>query len=283
VQLTFPIDPNSAVHHLSVLVDDREIVAEVKETVKAQKIYDDAVAAGDGAYLGRRDFRQADVYQIKVGNLPPGQRVAVTLKSVAEVTVETRQKLRVSLPVGLFTRYGADNGVYHDGRRIAASSQVIPVDLNVSFSMPSAIKSLSSPNPTPLNIAFGATSSMASIVSNLDSSVGDMVINVELTEPLKTTLYIGEAELNKETTAADATAASTITMTSVFPDLSQSYAAGADQLNEVVFVVDRSGSMTGQYIRSAGETLALCISSLPEGTPFQVCTPSYGSAYFNRY
>ena len=46
---------------------------------------------------------------------------------------------------------------------------------------------------------------------------------------------------------------------------------------EFIFVVDRSGSMSGSYIKEAAETLMLCLKSLPEACSFNII--GFGSRY----
>jgi len=43
-----------------------------------------------------------------------------------------------------------------------------------------------------------------------------------------------------------------------------------DSIGEFIFVVDRSGSMSGKKIQQAQQTLLLCLASLPQGTLFNI-------------
>ena len=62
-------------------------------------------------------------------------------------------------------------------------------------------------------------------------------------------------------------------MVNFFPDIRPSL----DTKNEFIFLVDRSGSMSGSYIRSASEALVLLLKSLPEDCHFNIY--GFGSSF----
>src|SRR4029453_7859656 len=73
----FPLDEASAVCGFEAIVDGTLVVGEVKERDEAFKAYDEAMEQGHGAFL--LDEERPDVFQARVGNLPPGQEVLLKL------------------------------------------------------------------------------------------------------------------------------------------------------------------------------------------------------------
>ncbi len=82
----FPLDEGAAVCGFEVEIDGRRIVGRVEEREKAFEAYDEALAAGHGAYL--LDEERADVFTASVGNLPPGGEAVLRITTVSELPLE---------------------------------------------------------------------------------------------------------------------------------------------------------------------------------------------------
>lgn len=101
----FPMDEDSAVYSFEALVDGKKIVAELQDKMKAHSEYEEALSQGHQAYLLEEDDYSRDVFSCNVGNLQPGAKVAVTLRYVQELPLETDGALRYLLPAILNPRY----------------------------------------------------------------------------------------------------------------------------------------------------------------------------------
>src|SRR5262245_10255866 len=82
----FPLEEGSAVCGFEAKVGDRVIRGRVEEREKAFEIYDDAMAAGNGAFL--LDQERPNVFTASVGNLRPKETVEITITYVALLTYE---------------------------------------------------------------------------------------------------------------------------------------------------------------------------------------------------
>ncbi|CAF1631740.1 unnamed protein product, partial [Didymodactylos carnosus] len=69
----FPIEENAAVYSFTAKIDEREIIAQLKEKKEAQREYSEALQQGHGAYLLEQDEKSQDCFVINVGALPPGK------------------------------------------------------------------------------------------------------------------------------------------------------------------------------------------------------------------
>ena len=76
----FPLEEGAAVCGFSARVGDRLIYGRVEEREKAFEVYDDAMAAGHGAFL--LDQERPNIFTVAVGNLRPQQSIEIDRKSV---------------------------------------------------------------------------------------------------------------------------------------------------------------------------------------------------------
>jgi Ca-activated chloride channel family protein len=76
----FPLPERAAVHSMTMLVAEREIVAEIKTRDDAERTYEEAVKSGRTASLMTQE--RPNIFTQKVGNIPAGQKVEVKLSYV---------------------------------------------------------------------------------------------------------------------------------------------------------------------------------------------------------
>ena len=81
----FPIEEQAAIYSFIARIDDREIVAQLKEKKEAQKEYNEALQQGHGAYLLEQDEKSQDNFIINVGALPPSKECKITISYVTEL------------------------------------------------------------------------------------------------------------------------------------------------------------------------------------------------------
>ena len=73
----FPVDERAAVCGLEVRIGDQVTVAEIQKKETALTTYNEAMEEGDSAQL--LEERRGDVFQMRVGNLPPHEPCIVKI------------------------------------------------------------------------------------------------------------------------------------------------------------------------------------------------------------
>ncbi len=259
----FPLDERAAVSGFAALVDGVEIVGEVKEREEAFETYDDALIEGHGAFL--LDQERPDVFTARIGNLLPGEEALVRITYVAELGLEG-EDLRFVLPTTLSPRYAPAEDRRGVGRSEAEAVSPpvawrVPygLELTVHLEMPSSIRGLESPSH-PLAIEIDGASATVRLGERSAALDRDFVLLVKLQAPHEPRAWLEER--NGET----------IAMIAFQPRFETREAP-----SEVVFVVDRSGSMGGTSIKEARNALQLCLRSLRQGSWFNVV--SFGSKH----
>jgi len=260
----FPLEEGAAVCGFEAIIDDTLVVGEVKEREKAFEIYDDAIADGHGGFL--LDEERPDVFQASIGNLPPGKQVLLKITYVTELTTNANG-LRFAIPTTVSPRYAPAEDQMGVGRTDAKAlnpnvAWKVPYGLNLSVrvAMPAGIARVESPSH-PISVALDGTIATITLSQREAPLDRDFVLSVETTSFEKPASWI---ERDDEGSLAAAVA---------FVPKFESGCVPA----EVIFVVDRSGSMQGTSIQEVRNALQLCLRSMTSGCRFNIV--GFGATY----
>jgi hypothetical protein len=107
----FPIEEQAAVCAFTARIDDREIIAQLKEKKEAQQEYNDALRQGRAAYLLEQDEKSQDNFVINVGALLPGEECDISISYVSELNfMQKSRQIRFVVPTTIASRYNPNKG-----------------------------------------------------------------------------------------------------------------------------------------------------------------------------
>ncbi|MCI4355391.1 MAG: VIT and VWA domain-containing protein, partial [Thermoplasmata archaeon] len=255
----FPLDEAVAVCGFEAEIDGRRVAARVEERDKAFETYDDALAAGHGAYL--LDQESPEVFTASLGNIPPGASVLVRITTVAELPLEG-DDIRFTLPTTISPRYAPDA----DRRGVGPSKADrlnppvawdVPygLGLTVALEMSGKVRSIESPSHSIRVEGLKGGQARVELATREAALDRDFVLKIGLEEPLapRAVLEAGPDGVGH-----------------LLASFRPVFDSGQPAPVEVVFVVDRSGSMQGTSIAEAKSALKLALRSLRPGSLFNV-------------
>jgi Ca-activated chloride channel homolog len=260
----FPLDEGAAVCGFEAIIDGTLVVGEVKERDEAFRIYDDAMEAGHGAYL--LDEERPDVFQASVGNLPPGKEVLLKITYVTEVDVDSGS-LRFVVPTTVSPRYAPQIDRVGVGRPDAetlnpAVAWSVPYGLELSarIAMPGGTARVESPSH-PISVVTDGSAVVVSLAQQQAALDRDFVLSVSASA-----LDVPRAWLERSDDGREAVAVAFVPRIDATPSPA-----------EVIFVIDRSGSMGGSSIEEVRNALQLCLRSMMTGCRFNIV--GFGSTH----
>jgi len=284
---TFPLYESSSVTDFQALVGEKIIRGVVKERAEAKAIYEATKSAGKVTALFSQDT--SEVFTTSVGNIPADNSVVVVIKYVHELKQDIEvDGVKLVIPTIIAPKYGTrpqTTGLIFGApwrtcwntfsRNILdiGSAEGAGLSLSVTATMSGPIRGVTSPSH-PISIGLGshsisddalfdpmkahATLAIASrSLTSLDKDFSLLVSTNNISQP--------RAFLAPHPTLKDT---STL-MVTIAPRF-----ALPPQGHEVIFVVDRSGSMVDK-IATVRSALQLFLASLPMGLYFNIC--SFGS------
>jgi hypothetical protein len=260
----FPLEEGAAVSGFEAIIDGLHVVGEVQEREKAFETYDEALAAGHGAYL--LDQERPDIFTASIGNVLPGKEVLVRITYVAELAAE-KDDVRFAIPTTVSPRYAPEKDQKGVGRPPSETLNpprewTVPygLDLTVRIEMGSEIRSVESPSH-PVRLELDGRRATVSLGGRETALDRDFVLHVKVAEAHVPRAWV-ETDLRGRRAALVAF---------------QPRFESEDTPSELIFIVDRSGSMQGTSIAEARNALQLCLRSLSEGTRFNIV--GFGDAF----
>ncbi|KAG0055906.1 hypothetical protein BGZ83_007029 [Gryganskiella cystojenkinii] len=268
----FPLYEGVSVVAFKARIGDRTIVGEVKEREKAKRDFNAAVAQGQRAALFEQSLAASDVFITSIGNVPAGAKVDVDITYVGELKHDAEvDGTRLTIPARVLPRYGNHNVSLLP---LASSIPSGTMDIVVDVTLPrqNSIQKIQSPSH-PIAVTLGTTSiapnaepalSKASATLALDS-VGldqDFILQVVAKDT-----GLPTAVLETHPTIPNHRA--------LMATLVPRFVLPLENYPEIVFVIDRSGSMEVKPMELAKSALKVFLKSLPVGVKFNIC--SFGS------
>ncbi|RMZ79352.1 hypothetical protein DV737_g3449, partial [Chaetothyriales sp. CBS 132003] len=276
VLYTFPLYDGVSVVGFRCTVKDKVLDGVVKEKQQARKDYKEAVERGETAGLLEQLPDASDVFTTKIGNVPANEKIFVEIVYLGELKHDAETDgSRFTVPTVIAPRYGTTS---YDATNKLAEDSVndsggIRISVDVALDSSSIIRGLQSPSH-PIAVTMGRTAAMAE--DAFENNKASAALTLQTTELDKDFILVviskdqgvPRALLETHPTiphqrAVMATLVPKFNLPSISP--------------EIVFVVDRSGSMQGN-IPTLVAALKIFLKSLPaNGVKFNIC--SFGSHF----
>ncbi|HUQ55013.1 VIT domain-containing protein [Lentzea sp.] len=266
----FPLPDRAAVTGMKMTAADRTVEAELQERAAARQAYDDAIAAGRRASIVEEE--RPDVFTMRVGNIPPGERVTVELTLVGPLVFEDGAAT-FRFPLVVAPRYipgeplegpSAGDGHAADTDAVPDASRITPPVLLPGF-------------PNPVELRIGVEIDPAGL------ELGEVRSSLHTVETEGTTVTVAPGErvdrdfvLRLAYSGAGSAAVfvpdedddgGTYQVTVLPPDLDTPV-----RPRDVVLLLDRSGSMSGWKMVAARRAAARIVDTLTSDDTFSVIT-----------
>jgi len=273
---TFPLHQDSAVHRMTMKVGERVIRGIIKPREEAREIYERARAAGHVASL--LDQERPNIFTQAVANIEPGIQVTITI-TYAQTLAWADGRFEFDFPMVVGPRYVPGGGSPPGPlSRATPTSQVPDAD---RISPPVVPEGMRSGHDISLAVSINA----GRRIEDLRSEQHEIVIEQEAGEPNarlrledRQTIPNRDFVLSYRTAGdriTDAVLAHTDERGNFFTLILQPpQRIVPEQIvpRELMFVIDKSGSMRGMPIETAKDAMRMCIESLGPDDTFNLLT-----------
>ncbi|HSE42059.1 MAG TPA: VIT domain-containing protein, partial [Acidobacteriota bacterium] len=272
----FPLSGGSAVSSFEMKVGDRLLRGQVEERTQARKHYENALQEGKRSALLEQE--RDDVFTVQVGNIPPDEEVEIKITYSERLSFFENGTTEIRLPIVVAPRYvpgtpldscDVGDGIEEDTNIVPDASRISPPRLAKGFDpkvgLNIEVELLSDTRIHELECSQHATHTSNSENGRISVSLArtdellnrDFVLRWRVAEDnVQTTLHFFKSQ--------DGTHYGMLSI--VPPHLDQR----PDIARDVLFIVDRSGSMRGVKMASASKACSILLSTLGPADRFAI-------------
>ncbi|MBF0121356.1 MAG: VWA domain-containing protein [Desulfobacterales bacterium] len=264
---SFPLEESSSICGFEVELDGRRIIGKVEEKEQAFNQYDKAISEGHKAFLMDQD--RPNIFTVSVGNLMPGKEAVIKITYAADLD-QFEDKLRLMIPTTISPRYipqeqaetlDPSEKLHIDPQRVVGD---LPYGLKLKVNLRASSKIISIECPShPIKVSQSEKEAVVTLMGDAVQLDQDFVLTIQ-------TEHNNEP---KAVVAIDEYSNQHIVMINFLPNFSSL----KHNSNDIIFIIDRSGSMGGESIEQAKKALLLCLRSLMPGDTFNIL--GFGSSY----
>jgi len=271
----FPLPDRAAVTRFRFEVAGRVIEGVLKERGEARREYDEAIQTGHRAAITEEE--RPGVFTMRVGNLMPGEHATVRLTLVGPLPFSDGEAT-FRFPLVVAPRYipgvplagqCVGDGVAHDSDAVPDASRISPPVLLPGF--PNPVRLSLGVEIHSLGLSVTALRSSLHAVSASEDGDGIHKITIQPGERLNRDFILrfklgADAVQTSLALKPEADGTGTFALTLVPP----AGAAHRVRPRDVLFVLDRSGSMSGWKMVAARRALARMVDTLTDRDRFNV-------------
>ncbi|MFC1947871.1 VIT domain-containing protein [Chloroflexota bacterium] len=268
----FPLPENCSICGFRAEIDDKIIQGRVEEKTKAFKKYDEALMRGDGGFL--LDEERPNIFTISVGNLKPKTSVAIHIDYVTLLDSHDSE-VRFFLPTTISPRYipfgmKDENGIPVDDlvNPPTTLKNYYGMKINIDIQGKENIYSLESPSH-PISTTYKDDSISVGLTSETTGMDRDFILNIQYQADFETRGYLCQAN-DEHFIQLDFSP-------KILDDADQPESSG----QEIIFVLDCSGSMGGTSIAEAKQALTILLRALEPGSKFNIYR--FGSSFTSLF
>ncbi|CAH8490765.1 unnamed protein product, partial [Heterobilharzia americana] len=273
----FPLNDVS-VYHFEAQIGENKIVSVCRPRSEAKETYDSAVEEGYTAILAEQDEHCSDLFQMNVGNIPPNGKVSIILRYVGlmdgkNVETDTQNfthaEVTLTLPSVVNPRYYPQERNIPDeceafSEYVLTNSAPYTITFEAELSMSCKILDVKSVHDRfTLNRSVDSTNANVKLESEFIPN-HDLQMVISLADPLTSLASLEYGSSNQSSLLA-----TNCLMIQFLPQFSGVNIPKGTR-SEIVFLIDRSGSMQGDNIFYAKTSLLLFLKSLPVNCRFQI-------------